>query len=195
MGKFIIFLIEDCKEHAEKTIEKLQAVAPGYAGDEYDFQFELLEGTVSRRYEDKEYAFYDQSILTEIETKLDEETNAGNKVGLLLDVMLTREDIEKTKNSYYVQASISRDIFFNFKGRVPIYLISESATFASYSDIIMGVNLSEQFINQARLARDPIDSLKGDFKRLFTFYQNFEPEKTIDKGTEKDGLQMDTVGA
>lgn len=195
MGEFVIYLIEDRKKHAEQTLGKLRAARAEYAGNEYDFQFELLEGDIPQIYDGEPYVFYDQNILTKIETKVEKENEEENRVGLLLDVMLTQEDIEKSKNSYYVQASISRDIFFKFKERIPIYLISESATFAPYSDIIMGVNLSEQFINQARLAQDPIDSLKGDFKRLFTFYQNFEPESTIDKGTEKDGLQMDIVGA
>lgn len=194
MSKFIIYLIEDCEEHAEKTIQKLQTAAPEYANDEYNFQFELLKGTLPQRYEDKQYVFYDQNILNEIESNIEKEAGAGNKVGLLLDVMLTQEDIEKSKNSYYTHASISRDIFFKFKGKIPIYIVTISASFASYSDIIMGVNLSEQFINEARLARDPVDSLKGDFKRLFTFYQDFKPEENSDKGTEKDEQQVDTVG-
>lgn len=193
MSKFIIYLIEDCEEHAEKTIEKLRSVAPDYENNDYDFQFELLEGSIPQIYEDKQYVFYDQKIMNEIETKRESARNLGNKVGLLLDVMLTQEDIEKSKNSYYAHASISRDIFYKFKGKMPIYFISISATFASYSDIIMGMNLSEQFINQARLARDPAASLKGDLERLFTFYQNFEPEENIDKGTEKDEQQVDIV--
>lgn len=177
MSKFIIYLIEDCEENAENTIQKLQTAAPEYANDEYDFQFKLLKGTIPQRYEDKQYAFYDQNIMNVIESNIEREAGKGNKVGLLLDVMLTQEDIEKSKNSYYTHASISRDIFFKFKGEIPIYIVTISASFASYSDIIMGVNLSEQFINQARLARDPAESLEGDFRRLFTFYQNFEPEE------------------
>lgn len=191
MSKFIIYLIEDCEERAEKTIQKLQTVAPEYAKDEYTFQFELMKGNIPQRYEDKQYAFYDQNIMNEIETNIEKEACEGSKVGLLLDVMLTQEDIEKSKNSYYAHASISRDIFFKFKGKIPIYIVTISSTFAAYSDIIMGVNLSEQFINQARLERDPADSLKGDFERMFTFYWNYRPEENIDERTGKDEQQVD----
>lgn len=37
MSRFIIYLVEDHIEHAEETIEKLQAFAPEYARDGYVF--------------------------------------------------------------------------------------------------------------------------------------------------------------
>lgn len=176
MSKFVIYLIEDCKEHADKAIKKLSVAALKYAEGGDDFEFYHLKGTVSQKYENKEYLFYDQSVVSRIEEKINNEITMGNKIGLLLDIMLTQEDIEKSKNSYYTHASISRDIFFKFRGEIPIYIVTISSSFAAYSDIIMGVNLSEQFISQARLSRDPVDSLEGDFKRLFKFYQEYKPE-------------------
>lgn len=194
MSRFIIYLIEDCMENAQKTIDKLQNAAQEYEKDGVPFQLELLKGSDAQKYEEKQYVFYDQNIISEIETNVNREIDAGNKVGLLLDVMLTQEDIEESKSNYYTHASISKDIFYKFKDKIPVYIVTTSASFASYSDIIMGMKLSEQYINQNRLARDPADSLKGDFERLFTFYQNFQSEPITNEGKEKDGMQMDLVG-
>lgn len=177
MSKYLVYLIEDKEENAEETLQRLNEIAPEYGDQENCFEFALLKGTTPGEYRDKRYIFYDQSILEEIDACRERETNAGNQIGLLLDIMLTKEDIEETAKSYYTHASISREIFFRFKGTIPIYMISETYTFAPYSDIIMGENLSKQFINQIRLSEDPIDSLKGDLDRMFTFYKEFKKEK------------------
>lgn len=177
MSKYIVYLIEDKEENAKETLQRLNEIAPQYEDEETSFEFELLEGTTPGDYKGNRYVFYNQSILEKIEACRERQTNAGNQIGLLLDIMLTREDIEETAKSYYTHASISREIFFRFKGTIPIYMISETYKFAPYSDIIMGENLSKQFINQIRLTEDPIDSLTGDLDRMFAFYKEFKKEK------------------
>lgn len=191
MGKYIIYLIEDCEENANKTLQKLNEIAPKYEDQQTAFEFKLLKGVIPGEHKGKQYVFYDQRILRQIEECIEGERNAGNQIGLLLDVMLTQEDIEESAKSYYTHASISREIFFRFKDNVPIYIITSTYTFASYSDITMGENLSRQFINQLRLAEDPFDSLEGDLDRLFRFYKEFGRQS--DKGTEINEQKMDIV--
>lgn len=192
MSKYIIYLIEDCEENANETLRRLNEIAPKYEDPEFSFEFKLLEGAAPQEYKGLQYIFYDQSILQQIEARIKSGTNVGNRIGLLLDVMLTKEDIIESAKSYYTHASISREIFFRFKDEIPIYIVTISATFASYSDIIMGENLSKQFISQPRLAEEPFESLEGDLDRLFRFYKEFGRQS--DKGTEINEQKMDIVG-
>lgn len=192
MSKYIIYLIEDCEENASETLQKLNAVAPKYEEPGTPFEFKLLAGAAPQEYKGVQYIFYDQSILQQIEAYIESETNAENRIGLLLDVMLTKEDVEESAKSYYAHASISREIFFRFKDDIPIYIVTSTSTFASYSDIIMGENLSRQFINEVRLIKDSDESLEGDLNRLFTFYKEFGRQS--DKGTETNEQKMDIVG-
>lgn len=173
MSIFKVYLIEDCKQHANETLEKLREVAPDY-NNEYTFEFELLEGTVSKEYDHNNYIFYEKkNIVKRIEKNI-KGLQKGDKMGLLLDVLLTQEDMEQTVASYYPRASISRDIFFKFSSDIPIYIITSTSAFGGQSDIIMGTNLSEQYINQQRLIRDSSSTIKGELDRLFTFYLNYQ---------------------
>lgn len=174
MNKYKVYLIEDCTQHAKDTLAKLTEFAPEYSKNEYKFEFELIKGTVSKEYEDESYLFYEkEDILKKIEEHI-KKTQKDDRMGLLLDVLLTQDDMEQTMESYYPQASISRDIFFKFSDKIPIYIVTATSAFGGQSDIIMGTDLSEQYINQQRLVRDSKDTLKGDLDRLFSYYLNFK---------------------
>lgn len=170
MIPYKVYLIEDRNENARETIEKLKKVASEYGNAEYDFEFEWLQGTVPERYDGKQYTFYDESVLEVIDKKIAEATEENCQMGLLLDVLLTKADLENTEASYYPQASISREIFFKFCDDIPIYFITSTSAFGGQSDIIMGKNLSGQYIKQQRLISDPIDSMKEELAKLFNFY-------------------------
>lgn len=173
MSKYKVYLIEDCLQHANETLVKLNKVAPDVRENEYTFEFELIKGTVSKEYEHEQYLFYEkEDIFKKIEDLIDQ-TKDGDRMGLLLDVLLTQDDLEQTMDSYYPRASISRDIFFKFSKKIPIYIVTATSAFGGQSDIIMGTSLSNQYINQQRLVRDPDDSLKEDLNRLFNFYIDF----------------------
>lgn len=174
MSKYKVYLIEDCMKNANETLAKLNEVAPKHDENKYMFEFELIKGTVPQKYDNKDYCFYEkEDILEKIEERIKKVQN-GDRMGLLLDVLLTKEDMAQTLDSYYPQASISRDIFFKFSEDIPIYIVTETSAFGGQSDIIMGTNLSEQYINQQRLVRDSEDTLKAELYRLFSFYLNFK---------------------
>ena len=174
MNKYKVYLIEDCTQRANETLAKLSEVAPDYNQNGYTFEFELIKGTVPSEYEHDEYLFYKkEDVLKKIEKHI-KETKNGDRMGLLLDVLLTQEDMAQTIESYYPQASISRDIFFKYSDDIPIYIITATSAFGGQSDIIMGINLSEQYINQQRLARDSKDTMKGELNRLFSYYLDFK---------------------
>lgn len=195
MSKYIVYLIEDCEEHAEKTLAALNRIKTDYSDKEYTFTFKKLEGTVSGEYEDEPYTFYDSSVFEKIEQQIKEAKDKGNYIGLLLDTMLTRDDIISTSLSYYPKYSISRDIFERFSDRIPIYIITSTSAFGYQSEITMGRNLSEQYIKYQKLANYPRTPISKELKQMFSFYRNFYKNAGSGKRTKErtDERQMELV--
>ncbi len=174
MPEFKIYLIEDEQKHVNETISKLtEAASERKSGNA--FGFEWLEGTVKT--EQNGHIFYEKTILNQIRDCIKRDGENGILAGLLLDTLLTQEDIECTKTSYYARASIARDIFIQFYEQVPIYIITATSAFGSQSDIIMGKDLAEQYINQRRLTANPLKNVREDTERLFRFYEKFYEDK------------------
>ncbi len=169
-----IFLIEDCLEHANETIDVLNNAAGQYA-EEYEFKFEWLQGTSEPEdFEHEKYIFYEPEIVERLAEKIKEGKSKGECIGILLDIMLTKEDIEKTLISYYAHASISRDIYYKFNREIPIYTVSISATFGGQSAMIMGTDLSNRFVKYGDLTKA---YCKKDTDRLFSYYQDYYETK------------------
>ncbi len=181
MSTFKIYLIEDEQKHVEETINKLRAAASERENGN-TFEFEWMKGTVKTGRE--EYIFYEKIILEEIRKCIDRDKKKGFFIGLLLDTLLTQEDIERTITSYYARASIARDIFFQFYEEIPVYIITASSVFGSQSDIIMGKDLSGQYINQRRLTMNPLKNVREDTERLFLFYEEFYESTRKKKGVK-----------
>lgn len=177
-----IILIEDQKEQVTEIKDCLTKFAEERSDDECDYHFEHIKGTIEDEYEEEEYFFYDDSVIKEIEKKCseakkyNEEKNDTKKVGLLLDVMLTKEDLDSNLSSYYPQADLAKKIYFKFRNEIPVYMITTSPVFATQSDVIMGVDLSEQYIAKGALLKYKIED---DIDKLFAFYRNFKQTKRI----------------
>ncbi len=166
MKNLKIFLIEDCQAEAADIVDQLNRQAEKRNDAEYVFGFEFLRGTVGN--EDDEHIYYDESVIDRIEDCLKEA--AGNEIGLLLDVLLTQKDIENTLASYYPQADLAKKIFFKFCDRIPVYMITGTPTFSTKSEVIMGTNLSGQFIAKNALLKY---KLENDINKLFSFYKEY----------------------
>lgn len=177
-----IFLIEDCLEHANETIDVLNNAAGQYA-EEYEFKFEWLQGTSEPEdFEHEKYIFYEPEIVERLAEKIKEGKSRGECTGILLDVMLTKEDIEKTLGDYYAHASISRDIYYRFNREIPIYIISISSSFGGQSAMIMGTDLTNQFIKYRVLKKE---DNKEDTDRLFSYYQDYYRTKERHTGEKE----------
>ncbi len=177
-----IFLIEDCVGHKNEIVKVLNNAAGQYA-EKYDFKFEWLRGTSEPEdVEHEEHIFYDSEIVGELEEKIKEGKSKGECTGILLDIMLTKEDIKRTLTSYYAYASISRDIYYKFNREIPIYIISTSASFGGQSAMIMGTDLSNQFVKFGDLKKP---DHKEDTDRLFSFYQDYYETKEQHAGEKK----------
>lgn len=175
-----IIVIEDRKKDAEEVVKSLETLAADRNDSEYNFRIEYLGGKKAEKYEEEEYLFYDNSVINEIEEKCLESKRNGERIGLLLDVMLTKEELESSLSSYYPQAELAKQIYFKFHNSIPVYMITASPVFATQSDIIMGVDLSEQYIAKKALVRY---KFKDNINNLFDFYRNFEFEESRKEGS------------
>lgn len=174
MVHYEIILIEGQKKQATEIIDCLTRLAEVRSNDNCNYHFEHLKGTIEGEYEGEKYSFYDDSVIKEIEKRCSraERHNAEKrdvkKLGLLLDIMLTKEDLDSNLSSYYPQADLAKKIYFRFHDRIPVYMITTPPVFATQSDVIMGVDLSEQYIAKDALLRY---KLEDDIDRLFAFYR------------------------
>lgn len=174
MKDFKIYLIEDELDHAEKELKKLNEVAKQYDGE---FYFEWIQGEIKKIYEEKTYFFYENEvILEEIEKRFEEEMKQGNQIGILLDVLLTEEDINSALASYYPQASVAREIYFRFCDKMPIYIITATPAFGYQSDVIMGKDLSDQYLDFTSFTKY---DFRDDSDKMFKFYTDFYQQEDM----------------
>lgn len=170
MTPYRIVLIEDRKKDADEIVDCLKELMKKRDDKKYNFLIEHIEGKKAEKYEEDEYLHYDESVIDEIEAKYLESSQKKEKMGLLLDVMLTKEDLESSLSSYYPQAELAKQIYFEFHDSMPVYMITASPVFAIQSDIIMGVDLSEQYIAKNALLRY---KFKDNIDKLFDYYRNY----------------------
>lgn len=164
----VIYLIEDNLKDIRDILEKLNAYAQSCKdiNNNYSFQFKSLEGTISKTKYNCDWKFYEPGVIKEIRDKMAEEEEQGNKMGLLLDVLLTEEEVEYSRSKYYPRANIARNIYFELYEVIPIYIVTGILNFGTQSDIIMGVDLRNCYILKDTLA------YSGDVyvKRMFDKY-------------------------
>lgn len=144
----VIYLIEDNIKDIQYVLSKLNNCAQNnkYTDNKYVFQFKPLEGTIAKTKYNCDWKFYEPGVIGEIRKKMAEEEGQGNKMGLLLDVLLTEKDLDYSRSRYYPRAGIARDIYSEFNELMPIYIISGILNFGTQSDIIMGVDLRNSYI-------------------------------------------------
>lgn len=169
MNKIVIYLIEDNPVDAKRITEDLNNRAKKkYNKDGYEYEFKPLEGTNKKNYKGQDWNFYDSEIIDRIQGKLSDEEKNGNKMGLLLDVLLTEKDRENSVAAYYPTASIAKDIYFEFYRKMPIHIITSLLMFGTQSEIIMGVDLSDSYIYKEALDYPFEDDIKVMFDKFRT---------------------------
>lgn len=166
--KIRIYLIEDYEPDADAILQELMNKAKNKNTDDLQFEFISLPGTNRKKVREKEYLFYDDTIMQTLEEKYNEENNGNVKIGVLLDVMLVQEDVESSYAHYYPEASIAKKIYFDFSDKMPIYFISAYPEFATQCEVIMGEDLSDKFITKNAVLRYHI---QADIDKMFNFYK------------------------
>ena len=166
-----IYLIDDSINEAGNLIKQLNEIAQQKNTEEVQFEFAFLKGTIPCEYRGEEHFFYDEEIVDTIQKKYAAENKNGVRIGLLLDILLTKEDMESSYANYYPQVNVAKKIYFAFCKQIPTYLITSFPSFATQCDVIMGENLSEKFITKNAVLRYKI---QDDIDRLFKFYETGE---------------------
>lgn len=149
--KVKIFIIEDMCKDAATMKRLLNASAAQMENGENEFTFEWLKGEDEATVESETHRYYTDNILNILEEKISESIQDHFKVGILLDIVLTREEDIKSKNSLYPYVDLAKKIYFKYENKIPIYLITSYALFAIASDTIMGKDLSQCYATKSDL--------------------------------------------
>lgn len=106
---------------------------------------EWIRGTDPVTKRGKEYLFYTDQVLDELEKKIAEKTNGG--IGILLDVVLTKEEQERCNVNDFSRIELSRKIYDRFEGRCNVYLITGLRSFGTLAwGIFERENLNNRYI-------------------------------------------------
>lgn len=170
--KNIIYLIEDNLKDMSAIMDKLNKMAEKKNTRECKFEFAALRGTIEYESERDKFLFYEDRIIDEVKEmfhKIEEDRN--QRMCILLDIQLTKKDagIESDGDNEYQKADLAKKIYFTFRSQIPMYIITSTPWFATQGDVIMGVDLSEQFIAKNAILTY---ELEEDIDALFKFYQD-----------------------
>lgn len=165
-----IYLIEDKVEDMDNILKKLNALSEVKSTEECTFEFAPLKGTIHETREGQSFCFYEENVIERIEeTIATENVQPDHRMCILLDIYLTKDDFSSKVSGNNTGADLAKKIYLYFRKRLPIYIITDAPWFATKCDVIMGVDLSEQFIPKNALLRY---NLEEDINMLFNFYQN-----------------------
>lgn len=138
-----------------------------WKGTEYHFVVEHLRGMGEiEKIRDREYRFYDDHILDEIAQKI-QEYGKKMKLGLLLDVVLTKDELESKDKNFYPEVNMARTIYERFHDKLPIYVLTSVPSFYTHSERIMGADLSERFIPKEVLLKYKMKSMLEKLKNYY----------------------------
>lgn len=174
--RMTLLLLEDDLndvEELQQAVEKF-GVCTDQGGREWNFILEYLPGNKGKS-PDGKYQDYDEHIFSEIQAKIDNQTEK-EKIGVLLDVMLNADERESGKKLYsYPETKLAPEIYTRFRDSVPIYAITSIPHFYTQCQrIMMGVNMSDRFIYKPILLEYKV---KSEIKKLQDFYINWTGEQ------------------
>ena len=166
----VIYLLEDRVPDKDDTLNLLREKIPQDMQNE--ISFEWLEGDGNIKVIDGIlYHFYTESVLQQLENKKAELEASGDSMGILLDILLTENEAENAGKSFYPKVDLAKKIYFQYKDSVPIYIVTVLAVFGAQCDVIMGEDLSDQYVTKQELLKYKMESSIRD---LFWFYTNFQ---------------------
>ena len=161
-----IVLINDSLQEANIMMTKLEQIAQEKSTPECQFEFVFLQGTEEGEISHEPYLFYKEDVIDQIKD-LAQNVQLGERICLLLDFMLQEKDYINVLNSNYPKIELAKKIYYQFRKKMPIYMFSRSPWFATKCDVIMGANLSNQFITRDALVRY---NNQDAINKMFEFY-------------------------
>lgn len=120
---------KDVEKVFKNTVDKLEEWK---LLDEMKFQqisIEWIKGTERVVKRGKEYLFYTDKVLAELEKKITKQVNG--RMSILLDVVLTRQEQEGCNANIFTGIELSRKIYDWFEEKCNLYLITGLRSFGT----------------------------------------------------------------
>lgn len=161
MGK-VIYLIEDKLVDKDDILNLLQDKIPQTLQNEISFDW--LPG---EEQENNGFRFYTENVLQNIADKKAELEVNGNKMGILLDLTLTKDETASLGQAFYPEIHLAKEIYIQYKDEIPIYIVTSVNSFGAQCDVIMGEDLSDRYVTKSALRY----KMKNSINDLFNFYK------------------------
>ena len=172
-----LFLIEDELEDAkaiEHAVTEFSDITDE-SGENWHFVLEHLPGKEEVRIDGKSFRFYTEIILEELQNIIKKQAE-NEHIGLLLDIVLTNDEYESKYAGSYPILRLAPEIYKRFKRELPIYIITSVSSFYTNSERILGIDLSECFINKEMLTEY---KLKSAIDKLQNFFVNWSNDDAL----------------
>lgn len=104
------------------------------------------------------HRFYDESVYDKLATKLEEvQKKSNSKLGILLDVALSRDEFKKVNLNDFTDYKIAKGIYEQFKEDAGIYIITSIRNYSSYVLSLMGTkDLQKRYITKSLICEYPL---------------------------------------
>lgn len=164
--RMTVYLLEDKEEHAEMILRQLNKRMLNQYGE--NIRFEWLREDSNRKFKknystgkEETYYFYTQEIIKKIEEKKNQmKEKNGEKMGILLDLLLTEKDFDDEGRYYYPKVKLAKEIFFKYDKILPVYIVTSIPSFGIQCDMIMGEDLSDRYVLKSKLKDNESDSVE-----------------------------------
>lgn len=125
---------------------------------------EHIKGTVKKRHKEEQHFYYSDAVVAIVQDAL-ENIELGEKICILTDVLLTKEDDEKARVNNFDEISLVKKICDSFEDSYPMYFITSISSFGSRVWRIFG---REHLVN-CYIQKDVVDlpSKKGIAEALY----------------------------
>lgn len=149
MGKeyLNILVIEDSKKHAEEIVKSyenaVKAIEENGLLKEYlgpkGVTVEWIQGTNQEKMRnDDTFLFYDDNIYSELRKRITNSKKKNTRIGILLDVSLSKEEYDKASVNDYSGFTMARKIYKEFDSDAGIYIVTSIREFSSQVLRLMG---------------------------------------------------------
>lgn len=167
MGKdcLNILVIEDSKKHAEEIVKSYDRVVKAieernllkeYLGPQ-KITIEWVKGTKQEiMRNDDTFLFYDDTLYSDLRKRLANVKRKNIRIGILLDVSLSREEYEKASVNDYSGFTMARKIYEDFHAAAGIYIITSIREFSSQVLRLMGTQeLVSRYVSKDLITEYP----------------------------------------
>lgn len=198
MNKLNIIYLEDNVEEAEIAIREfrktMELLVKWNLESEMEFggiHIERIKGSQFIEERGTKYEFYNEEDISKIKKEIQKCDGEGGRTGILMDVILTKEEQDKINLDSELKITFSRKLYDEYEKKYGIYIITGLRNFGSRAWGIYGKeNLSEHYISKSLVNYYP--SRKAMARALYWMYhKKMMNEKLLRKIEELELEEID----